>query len=311
VQTRIEGQVAGFRRLADLSEHAAAQVIADDGLDVLIELGATTRWNFAQLLAYRPAPVQASWLGYPHSVGLTAIDHMILDPHLAPTDPALLVEKPLLMPGSWLALGSAAFPDEPGVEARTPGAPVTFGTANNPNKYNRATLETWARVLAAVPGSRFLFLRPESASAAFRENVGRVFAEAGVDPARLDFDPSVGGHMARYGRMDVSLDTFPLTGGATTCESLWMGVPVVSLRGEALYQRLSHAILTHAGMGELSVETVDDYVACAVELAGDGGRLAGMRAGLRDRLRASPLGDAKGFVRDYFELVAGAAKGRS
>jgi protein O-GlcNAc transferase len=85
----------------------------------------------------------------------------------------------------------------------------------------------------------------------------------------------------------------------------------VSLRGEALYQRLSHAILTHAGMGELSVETVDDYVACAVELAGDGGRLAGMRAGLRDRLRASPLGDAKGFVRDYFELVAGAAEGRS
>lgn len=304
MQARIASQTAAFRVMPGVSEHAAAQAIADDGLDILIELGATTRWNAAQVLAYRPAPVQASWLGYPHSVGLSAIDHLILDPHLAPTDPALLVERPLLMPASWITLSPAAFPEEPAIEPRAANAPLTFGTANNPNKYTRAGLATWARVLAATPGSRLLFLRPEAAAPAFRQNLARVFAEAGVDPARLDFEPAVGGHMPHYRRMDISLDTFPLTGGATTCESLWMGVPVVSLRGEAVYQRLSHSILTNAGLGDLSTATEDDFVAQATALAGDASRLAELRAGLRERLRASPLGDPQTFARDFFDLVA-------
>jgi protein O-GlcNAc transferase len=307
VQQRIAGQITGFRVRPGISERDAARMIADDRLDVLVELGSTTRWNLAQILAHRPAPVQASWLGYPHSVGLADIDHLILDPHLAPTSADLLVETPLLMPHSWLALGRAAFEDEPGVDPRTSedrrGA-LTFGAANNPNKYRRAAFEAWARILAGVPGSRFLFLRPEAAAPVFRENVSRVFAAAGVDPARLDFEPAVGGHMAHYNRMDVSLDTFPLTGGTTTCESLWMGVPVVSLRGEAVFQRLSHSILTNAGLGDLSTETVDDYVAKAVELAADAPRRVELRRSLRERLRASPLGQTEAFARDYFDLLA-------
>jgi len=310
VQQRIAGQITGFRVRPGISERDAAQMIADDRLDVLVELGSTTRWNFAQVLAHRPAPVQASWLGYPHSVGLTDIDHLILDPYLAPTSPDLLVETPLLMPHSWLALGRAAFEDEPGVDPRTcddrSGA-VTFGTANNPNKFTRATLEAWARVLAAVPGSRFLVLRPEAAAPVFRQNIARIFAAAGVDPARLDFEPTAGGHMAHYNRMDISLDTFPLTGGTTTCESLWMGVPVVTLRGEAVFQRLSHSILTNAGLGDLSTESVEDYVSRAIELAADRPRRADLRRTMRERLRASPLGQTEIFARDYFDLLARAA----
>jgi predicted O-linked N-acetylglucosamine transferase (SPINDLY family) len=108
--------------------------------------------------------------------------------------------------------------------------------------------------------------------------------------------------------MDVSLDTFPLTGGTTTCESLWMGVPVVSLRGEAVFQRLSHSILTNAGLGDLSTETVDDYVAKAVELAADAPRRVELRRSLRERLRASPLGQTEAFARDYFDLLASRSK---
>jgi protein O-GlcNAc transferase len=195
------------------------------------------------------------------------------------------------------------------VARRAGGAPVTFGTANSPHKYTRAALETWARVVAAAPGARFLFLRPEAAAPAFRANVSRIFSEGGVDPARIDFEPVVSGHLRHYRRMDVSLDTFPVTGGTTTCESLWMGVPVVSLRGEAVFQRLSHSILTNAGLGDLSLETVDEYVARAIELAQDAPRLAALRGGLRDQLKASPLGDETGFARDFFELIERAAAG--
>ncbi len=312
VQAGIAGQIAGFRTWPGIADHEAAGMIADDSLDMLIDLGATTRWNHVQLLAYRPAPVQASWVGYPHSVGLGAIDHLILDPHLAPTAPDLLVETPLLMPHSWIALGRDAFRDDPPVAPQPPLARngyVTFGTANSPMKFTAAGLAAWARVMAQVEGSRLLILRPETTAAALRANITRIFAQAGIAAERLEFEPTTRDHLTHYARMDVSLDTFPLTGGTTTCESLWMGVPVVSLRGEAVFQRLSHSILTNAGLGELSVETVDDYVETAVRLARDAPRLADLRRTLRARLRASPLGDSQAFARDYFDLIAGAVGG--
>ncbi|MDP3659958.1 glycosyltransferase family 41 protein [Phenylobacterium sp.] len=306
VQARIAGQIAGFRVMPGAAERDAAQAIAADGLDMLIELGATTRWNHVQVMAYRPARVQASWLGYPHSVGLADIDHLILDPHLRPSDPALLVERPLIMPSTWLALGAQAFTDHPPV-----GAPpqetnrlITFGTANNPNKYTRPMLQAWAQVVARTPDSRFLFVRPEAAAPAFRDNMRRAFAEAGVAEQRVLFQPSWGDHLQHYGRMDVSLDTFPLTGGTTTCEALWMGVPVISLRGEAVFERLSHSILTNAGLGELSSASVEGFVETAVALAADRARLTGLRATLRQRLRASPLGQSETFTHDFFDLVS-------
>ena len=307
VQARIAGQIAGFRSWSGMAEREAASRIAADDLDILIDLGGATRWNYAQILAYQPAPVQASWLGSPHSVGLEAIDHLILDPHLAPTAPDLLLEHPLLMPHSWIAMGRRAFGDQPPVAPAPPSLradAIMFGTASNPAKYNRATLAAWARVVAQTPGSRFLFVRAEADVPAFRANVTRQFAEAGVAAERIGFQSIAGGHLVHYGLMDISLDTFPFTGGTTTCESLWMGVPVVSLRGEAIYQRQSHSILTNAGLADLSVETVDDYVETAVRLAQDGPRLADLRRTLRARLRASPLGDSEAFTRDFFDLIA-------
>ncbi len=312
VQTQIASQAASFRCWPDIAEHEAAQRIADDHLDILLDLGATTRWNFAQVLAYRPAPLQASWLGYPHSVGLGAIDHLILDPHLSPTALDLLIESPLLMPKTWIALSRGAFGDDPAVADQPPSARngyVTFGSANNPSKYGRPVLAAWAQVMAAVPNSRFLFLRPEAAAPAFQANVSRLFSAAGVSPDRLEYEPTLAGHMAHYNRIDISLDTFPLTGGTTTCESLWMGVPVVSQRGEAVFQRLSHSILTNAGLGDLSVETTQDFVETAIGLADDVARRTALRRTLRADLRTGPLGDTETFTRDFFDLLARAAAG--
>jgi predicted O-linked N-acetylglucosamine transferase (SPINDLY family) len=214
------------------------------------------------------------------------------------------------MPQSWIALGERAFPADRPAAAAPPvltNGYVTFGTANNPVKYTRACLAAWARVVAAVPGSRFLFVRPEASSKAFKANIAAAFAAHGVAADRLDFAPVRGAHLPWYDRMDISLDTFPQTGGTTTCESLWMGVPVVSLRGEAIFERLSHSILTNAGLPDLSVDTAPAYVAAAVALAADVPRLSRLRATLRAALAASPLGQTEAFARDFFALLESAA----
>jgi predicted O-linked N-acetylglucosamine transferase (SPINDLY family) len=285
-----------------------AQAIAKDAPDILIELGGSTGANRLEALAHRLAPVQASWLGYPHSTGLSTIDRFILDPFNAPTDPALILETPLLMPRTWVTLSPAYFTDETPVSPILPEATagaITFGSANSPYKFSAATLAAWARCLVAVPGSRFLLVRPEGASALFRRNFAAPFAAAGVEPGRLMFAPVRGGHLPLYDQIDVALDTLPLTGGMTTAEALWMGVPVVSLAGPAIYERLSHSLLNNAGLGDLSVGSVEAYVAKAVELAGDRARRTAWRAQARDRIRGGPLGDAKGFASDFYEMLAG------
>lgn len=311
-QAAIAERVAAYRHVPQASDAEVVGLIAADGLDILIDLGGPTGWNRPQLMAARPAPLQMSWLGYAHSSGLSAIDRIILDPYLVPPDPALLLERPLLMPTTWIVLSEANFREDPPVRLDLPEARngfITFGTANATYKYSPSCLDLWARVLAACPNSRFLVVRPEAGAPAFRENLLRAFARRGVGPERIRFEPVRGGHLPLYGEMDISLDTSPLTGGTTTCESLWMGVPVISLVGEALYERLSYSILSNAGLGDLAVETPDAYVEAAVELAGDRARRESLRANLRDRLRTGPLGRTEAFAKDFYDMLAVAVAG--
>jgi predicted O-linked N-acetylglucosamine transferase (SPINDLY family) len=306
LQGFFQARATAFRRMPELSAREAAQAIADDDLDVLIELGGSTSGNRLEVMAYRPAPKQASWLGYPHSAGLAAIDGLICDPFNVPPDDGLLLERPLVMPRSWIALGPATFKDEPAVEplpAEARNGALTFGTANNPYKYTPAGLRTWAEITAAASGARFAFIRPEGASAAFRANVLRVFEAAGVPAERVLFHAVRGAHLPWYNKVDISLDTFPLTGGTTTTEALWMGVPVVSLKGPAFFERLSWSILANAGLPDLAADDLDGFRKIALDLAADPARRAELRAGMRARLRASPLGDTEGFARDFFDLI--------
>jgi protein O-GlcNAc transferase len=285
----------------------AAQMIADDQLDMLIELGGSTHMNRLDVMAYRPAPKQASWLGYPHSAGLSTIDYLITDPYNTPPRRDLLVEEPLMMPKSWIALGRMIFSDAheitPGLPEDRTGA-FTFGTANNPHKYNRELIEIWSRVLNAVPGSRFMFIRPEGGTTTFRENLQAEFERHGVARERIVFSTIRGGHMPFYNQLDISLDTFPLTGGTTTTESLWMGVPVVSLIGEAFFERLSGSILANSGLGDLATEDKDEFVRIAVALAGDRERRLALRQTIREQVKSGPLGQTQQFAADFYDLIA-------
>ena len=306
-QNFITKQVAAYRWNPDISAPEAAQVIADDQLDILFELGGSTHMNKLEVMAYRPAPLQASWLGYPHSAGLSTIDYLVIDPYLMPDPPELLPEEPMVMPKTWLALGRLAFPEGYVIDPQPPGARegvITFGTANNPYKYGPEMLSAWARVVAAVPGSRFLFVRPEGGSKSFRSNILAHFEAEGVAADRVIFEAVRGAHMPHYNRIDIALDTFPQTGGTTTCEAAWMGVPTVTLIGSAIFERMSYSVLTNAGLGDLCTRNVEDFVATAVALAADRARIADLRANLRDRLKASPLGQTEQFAKDFYDMVA-------
>lgn len=305
VQAGIAASATAFRWWPQISPREAAQRIAEDNLDVLIELGASTAMNKLEVMAYRPAPRQASWLGYPHSAGLSTIDRLICDRLNTPTRPELMVERPLVMPQSWITLGAEfaeAIPPEPEPPQVASGY-VTFGTANQPYKYTPLVLKTWARIVARVAGARFAFIRPEAAAPSFRANVAAAFAAEGVTAERLVFHAVRGAHLKYYNHVDVSLDTFPLTGGTTTVEALWMGVPVVSLEGRAFHERLSRSILTNSGLGDLSVETLADYERMAVALAQDVDHLRDLRATLRGRIRAGALGRPDLFARDFYAMI--------
>jgi hypothetical protein len=168
-----------------------------------------------------------------------------------PPDPRMVIEKPLLLAHTWYAMGERAFREQPAVD---PVAPVerngfiTFGTANNPYKYTRETVAAWARAVAGTPGSKFMFVRPEGTTPTFTANIRAVFESEGVSADRVVFETVRGRHLPFYNQMDISLDTFPQTGGTTTCESLWMGVPVVARVGDTTIDRGTYGA-TRIGRG--------------------------------------------------------------
>ena len=304
MQQHIESQVTAFRNWPKRPDDQVAEGIAADGLDILFELGGSTAMNKLEVMAYRPARLGASWLGYPHSAGLEQIDLILTDPYLRPDDPRLLIERAFEMPATWVALSRMFARHE-----ITEGTPqmrkghLTFGTANNPYKYTPACVDAWAAVLRAVPGSRFVFLRPEGGVESFVTNAQAAFARRDVDPARLEFIGVRGDHMRHYNEIDIALDSLPHVGGTTTCESLWMGVPTVSLVGPGFPERLSYSNLSNAGLGDLAVFSVEDYVAKAAELAADPARRLALRHGLRAQIAAHPLGQPERFTADFYALA--------
>ena len=305
VQTHLAGRADQFRLMPAASDPQIAQHIADDDLDILFELGGSTHLNKLDVMAYKPAPIQVSWLGYPHSCGLSTIDYILLDPYIRPSDPRLLIERPFEMPESWVTLGSVGFhnvPIEPGIPEERAGR-LTFGTMNNPYKYTPALIALWARVMREVPDSRFLFVRPEGGTAVFRDNLTRAFAAHGVAADRIEFVPIRGQHRPHYNKIDIALDTAPHVGGTTTCEAIWMGVPTVTLVGPAFFERLSYSNLSNAGLGDLCTTTPDDYVRVAVALAADRERRRALRHGLRDQIRRLPLGLSDRWVANFQRQV--------
>jgi predicted O-linked N-acetylglucosamine transferase (SPINDLY family) len=171
---------------------------------------------------------------------------------------------------------------------------------NNPYNYTAKCLDAWAAVLRAVPGSRFLFVRPEASGDSFMNNARAIFAARDVDPARLDFVGVRGKHLPYYNRMDIALDSFPHVGGTTTCETLWMGVPTITLVGMGFPERLSYSNLSNAGLGECCAFSAEGFVAKAAALAEDRAKRRLWRSGLRSMIAKHPLGDAQRFVNGFY-----------
>ena len=314
VQQSLVAAADKFTFLDNRGEREIAETIRADEIDVLMELNGFTMATKLATLAYKPAPVQVCWLGYPYTSGLTATDYLVLDPHVKPERADLLTEKPLLMPESWVCFDrfeDVAIADTLPLERN---GVVTFGSLNNPYKYTPETIALWARAMRRVAGSRFLIVRPEAGSLVLRKNIVDAFGENGINADRLYFVDNRGqkfSHLEYYNEIDISLDSMPLTGGTTTCEAVWMGVPVVTLRGGAMHQRMSHSILTNVGLGELSLDTPDAFVDTAVGLAEDAEAIRFLRRHLRPMIQESALCRVEAFTRDLEAALAGAVNNAS
>lgn len=306
VEKNIVHFVDSYQRIGEMSAREIIQRIRDDHVDIILELNGLTRHSRLPSLVDRAAPVQMEWLGYPFTTGLEQMDYLVCDQYLKPANPDYLYETPFEMKGAWVCFGvtcAAPIQDMPAFARR---GHITFGSFNNMYKFSPKTLDLWAAVLQRVPESTFLVCRPGVNSIVFQSNFSKEMSRRGVDPKRLEFldsHPSDIRYDECYNLIDISLDTAPLTGGTTTVDSLDMGVPVVSLMGPALHQRISYAVLNHVGCPDLVAETPEDYVEKAVALANNTDRLLGYRYSLRKMVRRSILCDWDCFYTGFQDMI--------
>lgn len=295
----------GWRPAMGLSDEALAQRIRADGIDILIDLSGHTGNNRLAMFAWKPAPVQATWLGYFATTGLAAIDYLIADPWtLAPDQEGSFSERIWRLPETRLCFTPPAVDVAVGPLPALVNGYVTFGCFNNLSKMNDAVVALWARVLNAVPDSRLFLKYQQLGEASVRAHTRERFAVHGIESGRLIFENYVprSNYLAAYHRVDIGLDPFPFPGGTTTAEALWMGVPVLTLAGERFLSRQGVGLLMNAGLPDWIASDPSDYLARAVSHAGDLQRLASLRRGLRQQVLDSPVFDAPRFA-GHFEAA--------
>ncbi len=287
-----------WRNVFDMNEHALARQIRDDRIDILIDLAGYTRDTRLLAFTARPAPIQMTYIGYPNTTGMPAIDYRITDGIADPDGVDDDYSETLIrMPGCFLcyAIPNHAPPIEPGpIEHR---GHVTFGSFNNFAKINPDVVALWAEVLHAVPGSRLLCKSTSSTDPTAQSVIRGGLEQSGIDPTRVSFSAfreTPQGHLALYNDVDIALDTFPYNGTTTTCEALWMGVPVVTLCGDRHACRVGASLLTAVGFPAGIATTSDDYVMTARLLAENRGLLKTARNTLRETVMRSSLCDSRG-----------------
>ena len=296
-----------WRQTLGMSNADLAQRIRADGVDILVDLGGHTGGQRLAVFARKPAPIQITWLGYPNTTGLATMDYRITDAIADPPGSDAVNRETLIrLPRGFHCYAPSPDWPEPGPLPALAAGYVTFGTFNNLMKVTPAILALWARILDAVPGSRFWLKSYQLSDPVNRGRVRGLFAAHGIDSRRIDIRPWFNNpldHLTSFRSLDIALDTSPYNGTTTTCDALWMGVPVVTLTGDRHAARVGMSLLTHAGYPELVTHTADDYVALAVSLARDLPRLAALRSTLRERMRNSPLNDGPGFARIFGDAL--------
>ena len=291
-----------WRNTAQLSDDEMWLQVLADRIDVLVDLAGHTADNRLLVFARRPSPVQATYLGYPNTTGMAAMKWRITDALADPPGVADSLHTERLM-----RLGSCAWcyrPPEDSPEPTRAAGPITFASFNALAKVSETAIALWSQILMAVPTSKLLLKSAAFEDVAVCDRYRTVFARHGVAPERIDLvlpTPSIPEHLAMYARVDIALDTMPYNGTTTTCEALWMGVPVVTLAGESHVSRVGTSLLTNAGLADLVAKTGEEYVRIAIHLAADEPRRRAMRLNLRDQLRNSSLMDAKRMSRNLAE----------
>ena len=293
VTQRLASLADHWRNCASHSDGALAKQVRSDGIDLLIDLAGHTVGNRLPAFAMRPAPVQATWIGYPNTTGLTAMDFRLTD---AVSDPpgadAFYTERLVRLPHGFLCYRPPD--DAPAPQPPPPERPLTFASFNAVPKYGDACIAAWSAILRRLPAARLRLKAYDLANGLARRRLLARFSEHGIDAGRIELLPLIAerrAHLAVYNEVDLALDTFPYNGTTTTCEALWMGVPVLALRGESHAGRTGASLLTGLGLQALIAATIEDYVEAAVAMADAGHpwRSAERRRDLRTRMQAAPL----------------------
>ncbi len=290
----------------ELSDEVLSQKIRNDHIDILIDLSGHTAHNRLPVFCWKPAPIQATWLGYFASTGVKEIDYLIADPWVAPQlEDKNYTEKVWRLPETYLCFSPPV--DEiqinelPGI---TSGY-ITFGSFNNLAKMNQPVVRLWAKVLKAIPDSRLFLKNYRLSNEKVRENIIATFAEYGVSQGRLILEGKSPRNelLSSYQKVDIALDPFPYPGGTTSVESLWMGVPVLTKRGDSFLSRIGETIMNNAGLHNWVAKDEDDYISKAISLTKDLDGLAQLRKELRQKLLSSTLCDSSRFAMHFEDAL--------
>ncbi len=301
VTKRLQNYADQWRNITGITDEKVVELIRKDGIDILVDLAGHTGFNRMMLFARKPAPIQISWLGYPNTTGLSTIDYRIVDYHTDPpglTDP-FYTEKLIRMPESFLCyLPDKNSPNVGELSALKNGY-VTFGSFNIFQKVSHETIELWASILKALPNSRLILKAKTFFDKITCNYVKEKFRAHGVSDDRVELIammPSFIEHLNSYQRVDVALDTFPYNGTTTTCEAMWMGVPVMTLAGNTHASRVGISLLSNVGLSELIAKTPNEYIVLTTNLSKDIDKLLFLRKNIRDMMAKSPLCDANRFT---------------
>jgi predicted O-linked N-acetylglucosamine transferase (SPINDLY family) len=296
---KLRSQAFQWRNVTGLDDGQLASQIMEDQIDILVDLSMHGGRNRLLTFARKPAPVQVTYLAYVSTTGLRAIDYRLTDPQLDPTgdDQPYYSERSVRLPRTyWCYQPPDNAPPVASLPALTSGT-VTFGSMNRSAKITPQAFAAWCQVLKATAHSRLILHWGEGSH---RDEARRKLSQYGIDPSRLEFVAALpfNEYLQQYNRFDIALDPFPYPGGTTTCDALWMGVPVVTLAGRTASSRGGLSIMTNLALPELVARNVDQYIEIATALATDFQRLELLRSTLRPRMLASPLMDAPQFAKD-------------
>lgn len=312
VTALLKSRVEHWRNIGSLSDSDVVKQIKADRIDILVDLNGHTQNNRLLVFARKPAPIQVTWLGYPNTTGLSAIDYRFTDSYADPVGETehLHTETLIRLPESFCCYKPPRdAPQVSSLPALEKGY-ITFGSFNKLAKINRAVMEAWAAILLAAPDSRLLLKTSAFVEKEMRSHIFSVFEALGVSPTRLDLkgtDQAQRTHLEQYNAVDIGLDPFPYNGTTTTCEALWMGVPIVTLAGCTHVGRVGVSQMSNLGLTELISHSKDEYIATAVRLSSNLKGLETLRNGLRQRMAVSPLMCARPFTEQLEQIYLGIA----